>query len=226
MTLSNRLDPVNTESFGLHPISLDAHQWRNLTQCMAHGPVLLLYAPQKVIVPLIPSRPRTLTPSTSPTRRPATVDNTAVTTAHSVELWAWSAIVCRAATDSQSTFLSSQVFSAPLTYFQKNLGTLCSAIPIDNAHMAADSTVLMVLGLLPIAISSWSCSSGIFHSGLSFPALQSGGQSGPTCGRFGYITLAVSGVPNALKRWTKSEYGQHVGGLATSPLLSRGSPTL
>ena len=49
---------------------------------------------------------------------------------------------------------------------------------------------------------------------------------GPTCGRFGYITTAVSGVPNAPKRRTKPELGQHVGRLATSPLLSRGSPAL
>ena len=49
---------------------------------------------------------------------------------------------------------------------------------------------------------------------------------GPTCGRFGYITPAVSGIPNASKRGTKSDAGPHVGGLATSPLLSRGSPTL
>ena len=49
---------------------------------------------------------------------------------------------------------------------------------------------------------------------------------GPTCGRIGYITLAVSGVPNAAKQGTKSKVGQHVGGLATSPLLSRVSPTL
>ena len=49
---------------------------------------------------------------------------------------------------------------------------------------------------------------------------------GPTCGRFGYITLDVSGVPSASEWGTKSEMGQHVGGLAASPLLSRGSRTL
>ena len=66
MTLSNRLDPVNTESFGLHPISLDAHQWRNLTQCMAHGPVLLLYAPLVPSHPAIPSCAFTHTPHGAP----------------------------------------------------------------------------------------------------------------------------------------------------------------
>ena len=49
---------------------------------------------------------------------------------------------------------------------------------------------------------------------------------GPTCGRFGYITPAVLGVPKASEWATKSEVGPHVGGLATSPLLCRGSPTL
>ena len=49
---------------------------------------------------------------------------------------------------------------------------------------------------------------------------------GPTCGRFGYITPAVLGVPNASEWGTKSEVGPHVGSLATSPLLSEGSPTL
>ena len=48
----------------------------------------------------------------------------------------------------------------------------------------------------------------------------------PTCGRIGYITLGVSGVPNAEEQGTKSEVGPHVGTLATSPLLSRGSPML
>ena len=49
---------------------------------------------------------------------------------------------------------------------------------------------------------------------------------GPTCGRTGCITPAVSVVPTASKRGTKSDVGPHVGGLATSPMLSRGSPTL
>ena len=48
----------------------------------------------------------------------------------------------------------------------------------------------------------------------------------PTCGQIGCITLAVSRVPKASKRGTKSEQGPHVGRLAASPLLSRGSPLL
>ena len=64
-------------------------------------------------------------------------------------------------------------------------------------------------------------------------------RNGPACGRFGYITPAVSGGPkcsqspllsrggpNAPKRGTKSEMGPRVGRLATSPVLSRGSPML
>ena len=43
-----------------------------------------------------------------------------------------------------------------------------------------------------------------------------------TSGRFGYITPAVWGVPH---KGTKIIKGPHVGGLATSPLPSRGSPT-
>ena len=91
MILSNCLGPVNIESFGLRAIFLIGHQWRNLTQRRAHGRVLSVYAlrltfsSQRVTVPLIPSSPRTLTPALSPTRKPATVDNTAIaTTAHSV----------------------------------------------------------------------------------------------------------------------------------------------
>ena len=49
---------------------------------------------------------------------------------------------------------------------------------------------------------------------------------GPTCGRFGYFTLGVSGVRNAKEQRTKLEEGPHVGGLATSPLLSQGVPML
>ena len=49
---------------------------------------------------------------------------------------------------------------------------------------------------------------------------------GPKSGRIGYITLAVSGVPNASKRGTKLEVGPHVARLAASPFLSRGSPLL
>ena len=88
------------------------------------------------------------------------------------------------------------------------------------------------------------------------PTFQSEGQNQKwcTCGRMGYITPAVWGVPNASKCETKSEVdhmwvdwlhhpcrlgarqrfrvgdkirsGPHVGGWATSPLPSGGSPTL
>ena len=85
-----------------------------------------------------------------------------------------------------------------------------------------------------------------------FPPLQSGGQNQkwPTCGQGGYITLAASGIPSASERGTKSEVAHkwarwlhHLCRLgdrhrfkagdkirsckvATSPLPSRGSPTL
>ena len=42
----------------------------------------------------------------------------------------------------------------------------------------------------------------------------------------GYTAPKNAGVPNASRRGTKSEVAQQVGGLATSPLPSRGSPTL
>ena len=88
------------------------------------------------------------------------------------------------------------------------------------------------------------------------PPLQSGGQNQkwPTCGQNGYLTLAVSGIPNASERGAKSEVahkwakwlphpcrigdphrfraggkirgGPQVGKMATSPLPSRGSPPL
>ena len=44
---------------------------------------------------------------------------------------------------------------------------------------------------------------------------------GTTCGSIGYITPTVWGVPHKGKKIIK---GPHVGGLATSPLPSRGSP--
>ena len=88
------------------------------------------------------------------------------------------------------------------------------------------------------------------------PQLESGGQNhkSPTCGQNGYVTPAVSGVPTAAERGGKSEVtdlwakwlrhpcrlgdphrfkaggkirsGPLVGKMATSPLPSRGSPTL
>ena len=50
-------------------------------------------------------------------------------------------------------------------------------------------------------------------------------QKWPTCGHSGYLTPAVSGVPNAL-HGDKIRNGPHVGTVATSPLPSRGSPML
>ena len=88
------------------------------------------------------------------------------------------------------------------------------------------------------------------------PALQSGGQNQkwPTSGQSGYLTFAVSGIPGAVERVTKSEVahkwakwlphhchigdpqrftagsiirsGPRVGKVATSPLPYRGSPLL
>ena len=49
--------------------------------------------------------------------------------------------------------------------------------------------------------------------------------SGPTCGRIGYITAAVRVLPNASEWGMNSEVVPHLGGLATSPLPSLGSPT-
>ena len=89
-----------------------------------------------------------------------------------------------------------------------------------------------------------------------YPPLQSGGQNQkwPTSGQIGYLTPAVSGIPAAIERGTKSEVahkwanwlphlcrigdprrfraggkirsGPQVGKLATSPLPPRGSPPL
>ena len=61
------------------------------------------------------------------------------------------------------------------------------------------------------------------------PPLQSGGQNQkwPTSGQSGYLTPAVSGIPTAAERgWGGIRSGQQVGKVATSPLLSRGSPPL
>ena len=60
------------------------------------------------------------------------------------------------------------------------------------------------------------------------PPLQSGGQNQkwPTCGQGGYVTLAVSGIPNAAERGGEIRIGRLVGKVATSPLPSRGSPPL
>ena len=56
--------------------------------------------------------------------------------------------------------------------------------------------------------------------------LRAGGQNQkwPTCGRNGYLTPAVSGIPTALERGDKIRSGPLVGEMATSPLPSRGSP--
>ena len=51
-------------------------------------------------------------------------------------------------------------------------------------------------------------------------------QKGPTCGQGGYLTPAVSGIPNASERGDKIRSGPLVGKVATSPLPSRGSPSL
>ena len=65
------------------------------------------------------------------------------------------------------------------------------------------------------------------------PTLQSGGGGGvnqkwPTCGQSGYVTPAVSGIPTASERGGGGgiRSGPLVGKVATSPLLSRGSPSL
>ena len=50
-------------------------------------------------------------------------------------------------------------------------------------------------------------------------------QKWPTCGHSGYLTPAVSGVPNAL-HGHKIRNGPHVGTVATQPLPSQGSPML
>ena len=50
--------------------------------------------------------------------------------------------------------------------------------------------------------------------------------SGPTCGRFGYITPAALGLPNTSERGTQSHVGPHVRKEATSPLLCPSYPTL
>ena len=90
-----------------------------------------------MILPRIPSRPRTLITAISPTRSPATIHSTApTTTAHSVRCWAWEAVVWRASTDPRTTFLSSQAFFAPLRYFQKNLGNAFVAMPMETANVA------------------------------------------------------------------------------------------
>ena len=50
-------------------------------------------------------------------------------------------------------------------------------------------------------------------------------QKWPTCGHSGYLTPAVSGVPNAL-HGNKIRNGPHVGTVATQPLPSHESPML
>ena len=58
------------------------------------------------------------------------------------------------------------------------------------------------------------------------PPLQSGGQNQkwPTSGQGGYITSAAWGVPTASERGDRIRSGPQVGKVATSPLLSEGSP--
>ena len=58
--------------------------------------------------------------------------------------------------------------------------------------------------------------------------LRAGGQNQkwPTCGRNGYLTPAVSGIPTASERGDKIRSGPLVNKMATSPLPSRGSPPL
>ena len=51
-------------------------------------------------------------------------------------------------------------------------------------------------------------------------------QKWPTCGRGGYVTPAVSGIPTASEREDKIRSGPLVGKVATSPPPSRGSPPL
>ena len=60
------------------------------------------------------------------------------------------------------------------------------------------------------------------------PALQSGGQTQrwPTCGRSGYVTTAVYGIPTALERVGKIRNGPLIGKVATPPVPSRGTPPL
>ena len=63
---------------------------------------------------------------------------------------------------------------------------------------------------------------------LRSPTLQSGGQNQKWAHvwRIGYVTPAVLRVPIASKWGTKPKLGPYVGGLATSPLPSRWSPSL
>ena len=58
------------------------------------------------------------------------------------------------------------------------------------------------------------------------PMLQGGGQNQkwPTCARNAYITPSVCGPPTLQILGDKNRSGPHVGGLATSPLPSWGSP--
>ena len=60
------------------------------------------------------------------------------------------------------------------------------------------------------------------------PTLQSGGQNQkwPTSRQSGYVTPAVSGIPNAAERGGGIRSGPVVGKMATSPLPSRGFPPL
>ena len=60
------------------------------------------------------------------------------------------------------------------------------------------------------------------------PPLQSGGknQKWPNCGQSGYVTPAVSGIPHRCRAGGKITSGPLMGKVATSPLPSRGSPTL
>ena len=64
--------------------------------------------------------------------------------------------------------------------------------------------------------------------GQMFLSNASGGQNQkwPTCGQGGYVTPAVSGIPTASEWGDKIRSGPLVGKVATSPLPSRGSPSL
>ena len=51
-------------------------------------------------------------------------------------------------------------------------------------------------------------------------------RSGATCGKRGYVTPAVSGIPTGAERGGEIRSGPQVGKVATSPMPSRGSPPL
>ena len=106
-------------------------------------------------------------------------------------------------------------------------------------------------GYLTPAVSGSLMGAKWLHNPFLLGGPQSGEEFGtrPTSGQRGYITPAVSGIPNTLcgeeirtwpacgqsvyithavsrvpKSWRNSECGRHVGKVATSPMLSPGSP--